>query len=164
MTHEEALKAISYHMSVVSHSARVHAATCKRAEGEIAEALEVLQDTPKSDEAIKNGAVMTRNETLARAMEHIKANLRKVESAGLTHEFRFVSHKKGNRMVSIYPGSLDHQTTCIISDTKRYRVIGIGRSWCSRGDEFSPTIGKAIALYRALGREVPEWLLHIPQE
>ena len=40
----------------------------------------------------------------------------------------------------------------------------LGRARCANGDRFSTPVGQAIALYRALGREVPEWLLHIPQE
>ncbi len=54
--------------------------------------------------------------------------------------------------------------TCILSADSSGEVIAVGRSWCAKGDAYNQIIGKLIALYRALGREVPEWLLHIPQE
>ena len=49
-------------------------------------------------------------------------------------------------------------------DKLNHLVVGVGRSWCAKGDTYHSDIGKLIALYRARGCEVPAWLLHIPQE
>ncbi len=54
------------------------------------------------------------------------------------------------------------KTTCVLRINEQR--VAVGRSWCARGDKLNLYIGELIALYRALGREVPAWLLHIPQE
>jgi hypothetical protein len=60
------------------------------------------------------------------------------------------------------------KTTCVIrvKPTRQggLATYAVGRAWCSKDDQFIYAVGQAIAYHRALGREVPEWLLHIPNE
>lgn len=153
MAHEESASAFLDALAQFVDSLKRHEATLEWAVSHI----HTLESPEPQEKA------MTRAEAIEKAEEHINAKIREIEQGGFTCEFRFVSHGLERRRVTVYPG-LARQTTCVVINRARDCVTGVGRSWCSRDDEFSPIIGKLIALYRALGREVPAWLLHIPQE
>ena len=69
---------------------------------------------------------------------------------------------KGN--VDFYYDRQSKKTTRVVRTRSNGLVKhSVGRSWCSKDDDFIYAVGQAIAYYRAIGHEVPDWLLHIPQ-
>ena len=145
MTHEEAVESIIRNQSRIAYSAKTHAAVINMAEAEIAKALDTLKQPQEK--------TMTRAEAIEKATAEIHEMLgdrSRMIAFGKACEVGFV--RKGIKI------------TCILSRVSSDEVIAVGRSWCAKGDAYNQIIGKLIALYRALGREVPAWLLHIPQE
>ena len=144
MTHEEAIESIIRNQSRIAYSAKTHAAVINMAEAEIAKAPEVLKQPQEP--------TMTRAEAIRKAAgeldDMVGGGWRVIEGYAVDVEFLHRPPK----------------TTCIFRREMSGQVVGVGRSWCAKGDAYNQIIGKLIALYRALGREVPEWLLHIPQE
>ena len=146
MTHEEAIETISRCQTQIRASIRLHVEALRHYDIEIARAMEALRQPQEP--------TMTRYEAINKAIdEHqqLQSNL-----------FRVIANNGGVQEVEFYQRG--RKTTAVMRDTFNGLVIGVGRSWCAKGDRNSSHVGRLIAFYRALGREVPAWLLHIPQE
>lgn len=144
MTHEEAIETISRCQTQIRDSIARHIEALRRYDLEIARALDVLDHLPQEPKP-----KLTRIQAFAAAA--------KIYDEALCDCSFDIHYDRKSR-----------KTTCVI----RVKPTGeggrvtyaVGRAWCSRYDQSVAVVGYAIAYLRALGREVPEWLLHIPQE
>ncbi len=136
------------------------------------ECAETLRHIAKLTESLVSGVEMKHRkatEALKRPQEPQMTRAEAIEKAAseLAH---FVTESEYTDYCTLDDGricSVDFyhkppKTTCVLRINERR--VAVGRSWCARGDKLNLYIGELIALYCALGREVPVWLLHIPQE
>ena len=147
MTHEEAIETIIRCRFQIRDSIELHIETLKHAERETAKALEALKQ-PQDPRTTRDEALKRVDVQFTRLLDDQLHGRIDGDEIEIESEFHTRLRK----------------TTCVLRDLDSGAVVGVGRSWCADSDRYMGEIGKLIALYRALGREVPEWLLHIPQE
>ncbi len=130
------------------------------------ECAETLRHIAKPTESLVSGVEMKHRKATEALKQPQEKELSLAEAIEKATKIYDDAVSKGN--ADFYYDRKHRNTTCVIrvEPTRQGGLVtyAVGRAWCSRYDQSVAVVGYAIAYLRALGREVPEWLLHIPQK